>query len=133
MSFVIAAPEFVTAAATDLANIGSTLNAANAAAAATTTAVVAAGADEVSAAITALFDGHAQAYQELASAASEYHQQFTTLLSQAGGAYVEAEQGAMQLLRDTVTRIEQPFVPLLPFSLNGDPAHHRCSPIRLSV
>ena len=29
MSFVIAAPEFVTAAASDLANIGSTLNAAN--------------------------------------------------------------------------------------------------------
>ena len=29
MSFVIAAPEFVTAAASDLANIGSTLNAAS--------------------------------------------------------------------------------------------------------
>jgi hypothetical protein len=39
MSFVIATPEFVTAAATDLANIGSTLNTANAAAAATTTEV----------------------------------------------------------------------------------------------
>ncbi len=34
MSFVIAAPEFVSAAATDLANIGSTINTANAAAAA---------------------------------------------------------------------------------------------------
>ncbi|MGA7055186.1 MAG: PE domain-containing protein, partial [Mycobacterium sp.] len=44
MSFVIAAPEFVTAAASDLANIGSTLNAANAAATAPTTGVLAAGA-----------------------------------------------------------------------------------------
>jgi PE family len=42
MSFVIATPELVTAAATDLANIGSTLNAANAAATAATTRVIAA-------------------------------------------------------------------------------------------
>ena len=39
MSYVIAAPELMTAAATDLANIGSTLNAANVAAAASTTGV----------------------------------------------------------------------------------------------
>jgi hypothetical protein len=48
MSFVIAAPEFVTAAASDLASIGSTIGAANAAAAFPTTGVLAAGADEVS-------------------------------------------------------------------------------------
>ena len=41
MSFVIAAPEFVAAAAGDLANIGSMINAANAAA--TTPTVVGAG------------------------------------------------------------------------------------------
>lgn len=49
MQFVIAAPEFVAAAATDLANIGSTISAANVAAAAPTSGVLAAGADEVSA------------------------------------------------------------------------------------
>ena len=38
MSFVIAAPEMMAAAATDVANIGSTLNGASAAAAAPTTA-----------------------------------------------------------------------------------------------
>jgi hypothetical protein len=47
MSFVIATPEFVTAAAGDLANIGSTLSEANAAAAASTTGVLAAAEDEV--------------------------------------------------------------------------------------
>ena len=73
MSFVIAAPELVTAAATDLANIGSTLTTANAAAAATTTEVVAAGADEVSAGIAALLGAHAQGYQALSAQAAAFH------------------------------------------------------------
>ncbi|SHB14100.1 PE-PGRS family protein [Mycobacterium tuberculosis] len=50
MSFVIAVPEFLSAAATDLANLGSTISAANAAASIPTTGVLAAGADDVSAA-----------------------------------------------------------------------------------
>ncbi|NKE24987.1 PE family protein, partial [Mycobacterium tuberculosis] len=50
MSFVIAAPETLVRAASDLANIGSTLGAANAAALGPTTELLAAGADEVSAA-----------------------------------------------------------------------------------
>ncbi|REQ17293.1 PE family protein, partial [Mycobacterium tuberculosis] len=70
MSFVSVAPEIVVAAATDLAGIGSAISAANAAAAAPTTAVLAAGADEVSAAIAALFSGHAQAYQALSAQAA---------------------------------------------------------------
>lgn len=57
MSFVVAAPEFVAAATTDLANLGST----NAAAAFPTTSVITAGADQVSAGIAALFGAHAQA------------------------------------------------------------------------
>jgi PE family len=67
MSFVIAAPEFVTAAAADLSNIGSTISQANAAAFAPTSEVLVAGTDEVSAAIAALFEGHAQAYQALSA------------------------------------------------------------------
>lgn len=63
MSYVIAAPEMVTAAASGLSNIGSSISSANAAAAAPTTALLAAGADEVSAAIAALFSQHGAAYQ----------------------------------------------------------------------
>jgi PE family len=51
MSYVVAVPEMLASAATDLECIGSALSAANAAAAAPTTAVVAAAGDEVSAAI----------------------------------------------------------------------------------
>ncbi|EFP29313.1 putative PE family protein, partial [Mycobacterium tuberculosis SUMu006] len=55
MSFVIANPEMLAAAATDLAGIRSAISAATAAAAAPTIQVAAAGADEVSLAISALF------------------------------------------------------------------------------
>jgi PE family len=55
MSFVIAVPEALAAVANDVANIGSALGTAHAAAAAPTTGVLAAGADEVSAAVAGLF------------------------------------------------------------------------------
>ncbi|MGB9305180.1 MAG: PE family protein, partial [Mycobacterium sp.] len=63
MSFVIAAPEALATAARNLANLGSTLGAATAAAAVPTTQVLSAAEDEVSAAIAALFSGHGQEYQ----------------------------------------------------------------------
>ena len=55
MSYVLAAPELMTAAATDLAAIGSAVDAAHAAAAAPTTGLIPAAADEVSTGIAALF------------------------------------------------------------------------------
>ena len=62
MSYVVAVPEIVASAASDLSNIGSAVTAAHAAAAAPTTGVMAAAGDEVSEAIASLFSGHAQAY-----------------------------------------------------------------------
>ncbi|WP_204079920.1 PE family protein [Mycobacterium riyadhense] len=73
MSFVIAAPELLGTAATELAGLDSTLSAANAAAAAQTTTVLAAAEDEVSAAIAALFAAHGQAYQAAGIAYSTKH------------------------------------------------------------
>ena len=55
MSYVVAFPEMLSAAAPDLAGIGSSLSEANAAAVAPTTGVMAAAGDEVSAAIASLF------------------------------------------------------------------------------
>ncbi len=55
MSYLAVAPEFVSSAATDLSNLGSTLRAATASAATPTTGVLAAAEDEVSTAIAALF------------------------------------------------------------------------------
>lgn len=70
MSYVIATPEMMATAAFDLARIGSQVSAASAVAAMPTTEVVAAGADEVSAGIAALFSAHAQEYQALSAQAA---------------------------------------------------------------
>ena len=59
MSFLIATPDLLAQAAADLTRIGSTISEASAAAAAPTTGVLVAGADEISAAVAALFDSHA--------------------------------------------------------------------------
>ncbi|MBX9641192.1 MAG: PE family protein, partial [Mycobacteriaceae bacterium] len=91
MSFVNATPELLEAAANDLARIGSRISTANAATAAQTTTVLAAGADEVSAAITALFGAHAQSYQALSAQATAFHADFARAVAGAGNVYMAAE------------------------------------------
>ena len=91
MSSVIAAPELITTAATDLRNIGSTLSAAHAAAATPTMGVLAAAEDEVSAAIAAVFSTHGQGFQTLGAQAAAFHAQFVQALSSGAGSYVSAE------------------------------------------
>jgi hypothetical protein len=91
MSFVFATPEYLAGAASDLANIGSTISSANAAALGPTSGVLAAGADEVSAGIAALFDAHSQVYQALSAQAALFHQEFVNLMSSGGAQYALAE------------------------------------------
>src|ERR1700757_770621 len=91
MSYVIAAPEYVAAAATDLANIGSAISDANSAALGPVSSVLPAGADEVSASISALFDAHAQAFQALSAAAESFHTQFVQLMSAGAEQYALTE------------------------------------------
>jgi triacylglycerol lipase len=91
MSFVVAAPEMLASAAADVAGIGSSLSAANAAAAAPTTAVTAAAGDEVSAAITSLFSRHAQQFQTLSAQAAAFHDQFVQTLNSGTGSYASTE------------------------------------------
>ncbi|MGO9380754.1 MAG: PE family protein [Mycobacterium sp.] len=91
MSFVTIAPEYVEAAAQDLAGIGSSLSEATSAAAAPTIGLAPAAADEVSAAIAALFGDHGQQFQALAARASAFHEQFVGLLNSGAGAYLSTE------------------------------------------
>jgi hypothetical protein len=91
MSYVIAAPEIMTSAATDLATIGSNLSAANAAAAAPTTGILAAAQDEVSAAIAAVFSAHGQGFQALGAQAAAFEDQFVQALTASARSYVSAE------------------------------------------
>lgn len=113
MSYVLATPEMVAAAANNLAQIGSTLSAANAAALAPTTGVLAAGADEVSAAVASLFSGHAQAYQTLGTQAAAFHERFIQALSTAAGAYGSAEAANASPLQQALNVINAPTQTLL--------------------
>ncbi len=91
MSFVIAAPDLVAMATEDLAGIGASLTAANAAAAVPTSGLLAAAGDEVSAAIAALFSSHGQQYQAMSAQAAAFHARFVQALAGAMGAYAAAE------------------------------------------
>jgi hypothetical protein len=72
MAYVIAAPEAITSAVADWANIGSMLNAAKAASAAPTTGIVVAAEDEVSAAIAAVFSVQGKGFQALSAQAAAF-------------------------------------------------------------
>jgi hypothetical protein len=91
MSVVTVSAEAVASAAAGVSRIGSWIEAAHAAAAPSTTAVAAAGADEISTAIAALFCGHARQFAALSAQAAVFHQQFAAGLAGGGVAYAAAE------------------------------------------
>lgn len=85
-------PEEIAAAATDLANIGAAISMANLVAArATTGGGQAAGAEEVSVAIAAVFGAHADRYHALNADAARFHQLFVQTLTAGGASYASTE------------------------------------------
>lgn len=125
MSYMLATPDMLAATAADVAGIGSSLRAANAAAATPTTAVVAAAGDEVSAAIASLFSGQAQQFQSLSAQAAAFHAQFTQLLTGAGSAYADAEAtttSALQTMQQDVLNTLNGPATLLGHPLIDNPA-----------
>ncbi|BCI86145.1 hypothetical protein NIIDMKKI_13510 [Mycobacterium kansasii] len=124
MSFVIASSEMMAAAATDLAGIGSSISAANAAAAAPTAGVVVAAADEVSAGVAALFSAYAQAYQKLGTQVAGFHAQLVQALTAGAGAYASTEAANVeQTLLNAINAPTQAFLgrPLIGNGANGGP------------
>jgi PE family len=104
-SYVSAAPEMMTSAAADLATIGSDLSAAHTAAAASSVAVMPAAADEVSAAIAAVFGSYAQGYQTLAGRVAAFHDQFVQTLSAGAASYASTEAANDSVLRTVLHEI----------------------------
>jgi len=127
MSFVSVAPEFVSAAATDVADIGSVISQANAAAAFPTTSVVAAGGDEVSAVIAGVFSAHAQAYQAVSAQAASFHQQFVQLMNGGAAQYLSTEAGSVSPLQtvqqDLLNAVNAPTLALIDRPLIGPGAN----------
>lgn len=91
MSFVTTQPEALAAAAANLASIGTTMSAQNAAASAPTTGVVPAAADEVSALTAAQFAVHAQMYQAISAQAEAIHELFVGTLGTSATTYALTE------------------------------------------
>ncbi len=124
MTFVIAAPQAMAAAVSDLAGIGSTLRAAHAVAVVPTTGLLPAAGDEVSAAIASLFSSHAKAFQSLSAQAETFHQQFVQALNSAGSSYAAAEAAntsqVQALEQDALSLINAPTDTLLGRPLIGN-------------
>ncbi len=102
MSFLLAAPDALVAAASDVAGIGSSLTAVGAAAAAPTTGIVAAAEDEISTQIAALFSQHGLGFQQLSAQASAFHERFVQALTAGTASYAATEAGAVQTLANAV-------------------------------
>lgn len=113
MSFVIATPEMLTTAATDLAKIGSTITAANTAAAAVAK-VLPASADEVSVAVAALFGTHAQEYQTVSAQVATFHDRFVDSALPSG-----ALHGRLEFIRQVDRRLVhiRMVLPVAPYIL----------------
>jgi len=124
MSFVIVAPEMVADAATNLASLGSTISAANAAAAAPTTGVAAAAGDEVSAAIATMLSQYASAYQGMGAQAAALHARLVQTLNAGAGAYAAADAAnaapLQTLEQDVLGAINAPTNTLLGRPLIGN-------------
>lgn len=128
MSLLMVAPELVTSAAADLQGIGSSVNAANAAAAISTTELTAAAADEVSAAAATLLGGFGQQYQALAGQLATAYDQLASKLAADAAAYLGAESAnANQLLSNAVNAstalVNGPFLELTGRPLIGNGAN----------
>ena len=105
-SYVIAATEAFGVVSGDLTGIEEAIKGAAAAATPSTTGIVAAAGDEVSAAITTLFDRYAQEFQALTAQATLFHDRFVGALSGAGASYATAEATNVSLL---VQGLQQQF------------------------
>jgi PE family len=104
-SYVMAAPEMMAAAATDLAGIGSALSEAHMAAAPPTVGLVPAAADEVSAGVAHLFSRYAADFRGLAGRAAAFHEQFVQHLTAGAFSYTSTEAASASFLQPIVNAI----------------------------
>ncbi|MBY0442015.1 MAG: PE family protein [Mycobacteriaceae bacterium] len=113
MSLVIAVPEAMAVAATDLSGIGSTLRDAHAVAEGSTVAIPASAADEVSTAIAGLLSSHGQQFHALSSQAGQFHNQFVQNLARSAESYGSAEAANVGVLAPAAAALSSDVSALL--------------------
>jgi hypothetical protein len=107
MAYVIAAPEMLSTTAVDVADVGSAISEANAAATGSTTGVAVAAADEVSAAVATLFSAYGRDYQAIMKHAAAFHDQFARALHAAEAAYTNAEATNAAAISDALSELNE--------------------------
>ncbi|OBG36918.1 PE family protein [Mycobacterium sp. E3198] len=122
--YVIATPEVLAAASSDLAGIREAIIAAAAGAAPATTGLVPAAQDEISQAVSRLFGAYAQEHQALSAQAALFHQQFINAVRGGAAQYAAAEAAnanPLQGLLDTINGEVQALTgrPLVGNGANG--------------
>ncbi len=102
VSSLLAAPQLLTDAASDLAGLGSTIKTAHTTAATPTSGLLPAAADEISTEIASLFSAHGRGFQRLGAQAAAFHEQFVQTLNASANAYATAEANVAQTLQNAV-------------------------------
>jgi PE family len=122
VSLLVVTPELLGAAA-HLEGIGSAVDAANAVAAVPTTRLAAAGADEISAAVAALFAGHGQQFRALAGQAAAFSDQFLRNLVAGAHSCAATESASIgQMLSPALDAVNGPVQELTGSPLIGNGA-----------
>ena len=102
MSYLVAGPDSLTAAASDLAEIGSAISGATDAASAATTGLLPAAADEVSTQIAEFFASHADQYRAVSAQAAAFHSAFVRAVEAGAAWYASTEAANAAPLRQLV-------------------------------
>lgn len=120
MTSLLATPEIITSAVTDIESIGSSISAASAAAASPISGLLPAAADEVSVAIANMLGEHGREFQAVVGQFEAYHTQFQQNLAAAASAYAQTEGAAATALQSALNASElaAPAASIPPFAAN---------------
>ncbi|WP_415624238.1 PE family protein, partial [Mycobacterium intermedium] len=105
-TFVFVTPEVLGTVSADLNAIGSAISSANGTAARSTTSALAAAQDEVSVAISRVFEDYAGEYQALSGQAALFHERFVQTLTSGAGLYATAEAASADPLTALVGELQ---------------------------
>lgn len=113
MTGLIADPQIILSAAADVEQIGAAIRGASAAALSATPGLSAPAEDEVSMAMTKLFDSYSQAYHAAVAQAAAFHDEFTEVLAAAASAYAAVEAGNAAAMSGLLGALTVPVQSLL--------------------
>ena len=103
MSYLVAVEDLLTAAAEDLAKVGSDVAIATDAASAATRGMLPAAADEVSTQIAKFFASHGHLYRAVSAQAAAFHSAFVEALEAGAASYARAEAANGSLVQEVTT------------------------------